>query len=247
MHSVSNLQGKVALITGGAVRIGREISRQLARAGCQVCVHYNASAQGAESLLSELRASGVRCEGVRVDLSNPDDVTHVVGGAMAAFGRVDILINNAAIFLDGDLKTTSLENWQQQFAINLTAPFLISKDFAALAGSADGRCIVNILDARVNRPGRDHFAYRLTKAALLSMTESLALDLSPSIRVNGVALGAILPPPEESQAYLDELAESTIPLARAGNPEMVAENVLHLLSQPFLTGEIIRLDGGEFL
>ena len=144
-----------------------------------------------------------------------------------------ILINNAAIFEPGGLAEATLGQWEQQMGINLRAPFFHSQAFARqLPAGAEGQ-IVNIADARVLRPGADHLVYRLTKSALVSLTQALALELAPRIRVNAVALGAILPPPGDDEAYLQALAQRRVPLRRAGNPEMVAVNVLHLLRQPF--------------
>jgi glucose 1-dehydrogenase len=235
------------VITGGAIRVGRAITLAMARAGCNVFIHYGKSAQPAQQTRAEARALGVQAEIFSSDLSDPSDVQRIIPAAREEFGSVDVLINNAAIFLEGTLENTTPGNWDTEFAINLRAPFLLSQSFARQV-PADGRGkIVNVLDARIFRPGADHFAYRLTKSALAAMTKNLAVALAPRVTVNAVALGAILPPPGKDQAWLDRLAQSRVPLKQPGNPEMVAENVLHLLRQDFLTGQIIRLDGGEFL
>jgi NAD(P)-dependent dehydrogenase (short-subunit alcohol dehydrogenase family) len=132
-------------------------------------------------------------------------------------------------------------------AINLRAPFFLSQAFARqLPPGAPGQ-IINVTDARVLRAGYDYLAYRLTKSALVTLTRALALELAPQIRVNAVALGAILPPPGEDERYLQQLAQERVPLRRTGSAEIVAANVLHLLQQPFLTGVIFPIDGGEFL
>lgn len=242
-----DLSGKVALLTGGAVRVGRAIALALAAAGCDLFLHYGKSAVAAGRTQEEALAFGNRVVLHQADLSDVAQVAAVVPAARQAFGRVDILVNSAAIFLDGKLTETSLAMWESQFAVNLRAPFLLCRDFAAqLPAGAKGQ-IINISDARVFRPGADHFAYRLTKSALVAMTENLALDLAPHITVNGIALGAILPPPGAPAGYLQTLAKERIPLLRPGQPTMVAQNVIHLLTQPFITGTIIRLDGGQFL
>jgi glucose 1-dehydrogenase len=242
-----NLQGKVAVVTGGAVRIGRAITLGLAAAGCHLFIHYGSSEEMARQTQGEAAALGVRAAIHQANLAEVAAVQGIIPAAVRAFGRVDILVNSAAIFLDGGLTATTVEMWEEQMAINLRAPFLLSQAFAAQV-AADGRgAIVNVTDARVFRPAADHFAYRLTKAALVTMTETLAHDLAPRITVNAVALGAILAPPGKDEAYLQEIAEKRVPLRRPGSPEMVAENVIHLLQQAFVTGEVIRLDGGEFL
>ena len=151
------------------------------------------------------------------------------------------------MFLPGGLTTTDPESWELQFAVNLRAPYLLSRAFVeALPASAEGQ-IVNLLDARLARHGADHLAYRMTKAALASMTGSLAPELAPSIRVNAIAPGAILPPPGGSDEELREFAAEHVPLGRPGGPEAIAEATLHLLSNRFLTGVVLPVDGGEFL
>jgi glucose 1-dehydrogenase len=243
----SALSGKVAVVTGGAVRLGRAISLALAEAGCDVFIHYGRSEEPARKTKADAEAKGVRAAIHCADLVDVEATQEVIPAAVEALGRVDILINSAAIFLEGGLAETSLQAWESQFAINLRAPFLLSQAFAAQV-PADGQGqIINITDARVYRPAPDHFAYRLTKSALVTMTETLALDLAPRIRVNAVALGAILPPPGKDEAYLEKLAHDQVPLRRPGNATVVTRNVLHLLREAFVTGVVVKLDGGQFL
>lgn len=241
------LEGKVAVVTGGAVRVGRALVLALARAGCDVFVHYGRSAGPAEETRDAARALGVSAAIGSADLADPEAAAGVVGRARAALGPVSVLVNSAAIFLEGDLAATDLDAWDRQMAINLRAPFLLTRAFAAELPEGGEGAVVNVLDARIFRPAADHFAYRITKAGLHAMTEGLAHDLAPRIRVNAVALGAILPPPGEDDAHLERLAAERVPLGRPGGPEMVADNAIHLLGQDFLTGVTIRLDGGEFL
>jgi glucose 1-dehydrogenase len=241
------LENKVALVTGGAIRIGRFITLALAEAGCNVFIHYGRSVEQAQQTKSDAEALGVKAFTYSANLADAMAVKTILPEATEQFGRVDILVNNAAIFLEGDLANTTLDMWESQFAINLRAPFLLSQDFAAQIPTGEAAAIVNVGDGRVMRPGADYFAYRLTKAALVTMTETLALDLAPNISVNAVALGAILPPPGEDPDYLETIAKERIPLNKPGNPESVAQNVLHLLRNDFLTGVVIRIDGGEFL
>ncbi len=242
------LQGKTAVITGGAIRVGRAITLALAQAECNVYIHYNRSATPALETQQAAQAFGVRAEVYSADLHDATAVQAIMPAARAAFGQVDILINNAAIFPEEDSFTaTDLALWDELFHINLRAPFLLCQAFAAQLPPDRPGCIVNVLDARVRRPYPDHFAYRLSKGALWQMTEMLAHELAPHITVNGVALGAILPPPGKGQNYLDTLAQERVPLQRPGSPDIVAQNVLHLLRQDFLTGVILPIDGGEFL
>lgn len=240
-----NVKGKVAVITGGAIRVGKAITLALAQAGCHVFIHYGQSAEPAQQTQAEAERYGVRAKIYSADLSDISATQSIIPQAQAVFGKVDVLVNNAAIFLDGGLAETTLDMWESQIAINLRAPFLLSQAFAEQVG--EWGKIVNITDARVFRPGADHFAYRLTKSALVTLTETLAHDLAPHITVNAVALGAILPAPGKTQADLDQIAEERVPLKYAGSAKSVAHNVLHLLQQDFITGTTIRLDGGEFL
>jgi glucose 1-dehydrogenase len=242
-----HLQSKVAVVTGGAVRIGREISLALADRGCDLLIHYGSSSAAAEETKSAAEARGVRAVIHGADLSDPDSVKGVIPAAQKSFGQVDILINNAAIFLEGSLSDTTLQMWELQFAVNLRAPYLLCKLFADQVPEDGQGMIVNITDARIFRPGADHVAYRVTKSALKTLTETLALDLAPKIAVNAIAPGAILPPPGAGPGYFDHLIQTYVPLGKAGNPQSVAKNVLHLLEQDFLTGVTIRIDGGQFL
>jgi glucose 1-dehydrogenase len=242
-----NLSGKVAVVTGGAVRVGREISLALAEAGCHLFIHYGRSAEPARNTKAEAEAFGIETEIYSANLADAVATQTIIPAAVDRFDQVDILVNSAAIFLDGSLATTTLDMWETQFAINLRAPFLLSQAFAAQLPVESQGAIINITDARIFRPAADHVAYRLTKSALVNLTETLAHDLAPQIRVNAVALGAILPPPGEDAGYLDNLAQTRVPLRRPGNARIVAENILHLLSQDFLTGVTIRIDGAEFL
>ena len=240
-------EAPVALVTGGAVRLGRAIALALAGAGYDLLIHYRSSAESARRLQAEIEALGRRAALYAADLQNADEAASVVPAALDALGRLDVLVNNAAIYLEGALAETTLATWEDQFALNLRAPFQLSQAFAvALPEDREG-VIVNITDARIFRPGVDHFAYRLTKSALLTMTENMALALAPRIRVNAVALGAILPPPGEDEAYLETVARERVPLRRPGSADAVAESVLYLVRQEFLTGTVVRIDGGEFL
>jgi len=241
------LKSKTAIVTGGAVRIGKAITLALAREGCDILIHYGRSVDQARSTLASVTVMGVKAAIHQADLSDPAAVRTIIPAAVSNFGRVDILVNNGAIFMPGGLMETTEELWDRQIAINLKAPFFLSQAFAKQIPE-DGRgAIVNITDARIYRTAADHIAYRLTKDSLVTMTESLAQDLAPQITVNALALGAILPPPGMGEEHLTKLSQTRIPLGVHGSPELVADNLLHLLKQDFLTGVTIRVDGGEFL
>ena len=242
------LKGKVALITGGGTRLGRGITLALARAGCHVFIHYGRSIEPAKQTQADAKALGVDAHIHAADLSDETATESIMPAAQKQFRELDILINNAAIFPETDTFTkTDMALWERLLAVNLRAPFLLSRGFAAQVPEDGQGKIINITDSRVRRPGTDHFVYRLTKSGLWQMTEMLALELAPRISVNGVALGAILPPPGKDSDYLEKIAKERVPLKRAGNAEDVGESVLYLLGQDFLTGTVLPVDGGEFL
>jgi len=241
-------KGKVALITGGAVRVGRALTLALAEVGCHVFIHYGRSAGPAQQTQVDAGKFGVEAHIYSADLADVTATQGIIPAATGRYGRVDILINSAALFPEEDTFTTAdLGLWDKLLAVNLRAPFLLSQAFAAQVPPAGGGKIINILDARLRQAAPDHFVYRLTKGGLWHMTEMLAYELAPSITVNAVALGAILPPPGADMRYLENLAQTQVPLKRPGSPEIVAQNVLHLLGQDFLTGVIMPVDGGQFL
>ncbi len=242
------LNGKVAVVTGGGVRIGRAITLALARAGCHVFIHYGHSVGPAQQTQADAKALGVDALIHAADLSDEKATQAIIPLAREQLHKIDILINNVAIFPETDsFRSTDQALWDRLFAVNLRAPFLLSRAFAAqVAANGEGK-IINITDSRVRRPGTDHFVYRLTKGGLWQMTEMLALELAPRISVNAVALGAILPPPGKDSGYLEKIAKERVPLKRHGSAEDVGEGVLYLLRQDFLTGTVLSMDGGEFL
>ncbi len=243
-----NLTGKNAIVTGGAVRVGRAFTLALAEAGCNVLIHYGRSDGPAIETQADAQQFGVQAEIHSANLGDKDALHTVIPKAIDHFGQVDILINSAAIFPETDtFNNSDCDEFDKLMSVNLRAPYLLSRDFAQAQKDNHEGAIINVLDARVRHPETDHFVYRLTKNGLWTMTEMLALELAPSIRVNGVALGAILPPPGKDRSYLDNLAQAHVPLKCAGNAEMVAETAVYLLRQPFITGVVVPIDGGQFL
>lgn len=240
-----DLQNRVALVTGGAVRLGRALALALGRSGVHLAVHYNSSASEAESVLMQVREYGVRAVAIQTDLSASGAAQSVMGKALDAFGQVDILVNSAAIFLPGTWRDTTEADWDAHFTINLKTPFFMSQAFARALGDQRGH-IINIADWRATRPGVGYMAYTFTKAALVAMTSSLALAMAPNIQVNAIAPGAVLPPPGKGVEYLEALARK-IPLKRYGSPEDVAEAMLYLLRSDFTTGELLYVTGGQQL
>jgi len=239
-----SLLGKRVLITGAARRVGRSLALAVARAGADVVLHFNKSQSDAESLASEIDSLGRSAFLLPADLNDPAAVMGLVPRALES-GPLDALVNNAAIFEPLNWKNTRLDDWNRHLMINLTAPFLLSQAFAqTLPGGSSGR-IVNLLDWRALRPGVDHFPYTISKAALASLTLALARALAPLVTVNGIALGAILPPSdgEETDGILKQ-----VPAGRWARLDEVDQALLFLLEGPaYITGEVIHLDGGRHL
>jgi pteridine reductase len=237
------LSGRVALVTGGAARLGRAIALGLAARGADIALHYHSSEAAARETMEEIRARGRKCLLLSADLQQPDAPQKILAEADAHFGKADILINSAAIFKRGTLADTTPELWEKTLAINLRAPFFLCQAFAAQTGTGD---IVFLTDASAERPAKEFLAYSLTKSALTTLTRSLAKSLAPGIRVNAVAPGVILPPPGEGEEYLKRLIPQ-IPLGRHGTPDDIVRGVSYLLEAPFVTGQILHIDGGEYL
>jgi pteridine reductase len=240
------LDRKVAIVTGGAVRLGRALSLALAEQGVRVGVHYGSSAGAAQGLVKEIKALGSDAIAIQADLSRSGEMRSIVERIASYLGQIDILVNSAAIFEPGNWDDTTEANWDRHFAINLKSPFFLSQAFAAQVGQQQRGHIVNIADWRGVRPGSDHVAYTLTKAALIAMTKSLALALAPNIQVNAIAPGLILPPPGQDQAYLEGKA-NRVPARRLGSPQEIANALLFLLRSDFVTGDLIFVTGGEHL
>ena len=242
--STKPLSGQTVLITGAAKRIGKTLALACATAGADIIIHHGHSPVEAEEVRLEVEALGQKAWVLQCDLNDPEQAAAIVSSSFN-LSPIDAVINNAALFQPGGPLETSLETWQEHLNTNLTAPFLISQAFArCLPPDQPGR-IINLLDWRALRPGVDHFAYTISKAALAAMTQSMAAAFAPHITVNGLALGAILPPADDSSS--NNILRQ-VPANRWASLEEVGQAVLFLLSGPaYITGEIIHLDGGRHL
>jgi pteridine reductase len=238
-----SLEGKNALVTGAAKRVGRAISLALAREGANVAVHYSSSKKDASGLVAEIKGLEVRAVALRADLSNPVELESLVERAREALGKIEILVNNASIFPSDTLETVELASLQRNLEINAWAPLALTRAFAA---QTEHGHVVNLLDSRVTGFDRTHVAYILSKQVLATLTRMSALELAPGIAVNGIAPGLILPPPGEGEDYVERLARS-LPLQRQGTPEDVAEAAIYLITSEFVTGQTIYVDGGRHL
>jgi pteridine reductase len=244
-----SLDGHWALVTGAAKRIGAVIARTLHAAGANVAIHYNRSAADADRLAAELNRD--RASSAFTIAADMRDIAAVERMAKRVLertgGRLDVLVNNASNFYPTPIGTITLEQWDDLFGSNLKAPLFLSQALLPALRAARG-VIVNIVDVHAQRPLRDHPVYGPAKAGLAMLTRSLAKDLGPDVRVNGVSPGAILWP-EEGQGMSDTLRAAIIKqtaLKRAGEPEDIAAAVLFLVRDaPYVTGQIIAVDGGR--
>ncbi len=235
------------LITGAARRVGKMLAEAVAEAGGNIALHYGHSRTAAEATAAALRARGATVALLQADLSNPAEAAALVDRAWEALGGLNALVNSAAIFENLTWETTDLAAWERHLRVNLTAPFLLSQAFARrllAEPEAQGR-IVNILDWRALRPAGDHLPYTVSKAGLAALTQSLAVAFAPRITVNGMALGAVLPPSDGQPA--PKVLHAT-PVSRWATAEEVRRTLRFLLTGPaYITGEIIHLDGGRHL
>ena len=234
---------RAALITGAGRRIGRAIALELAAAGWDIAVHYRRSEADAEATAAAVRQAGRAAERFRADLASAAEATGLAEAVLDGMPHCELLVNNASLFLPGSLAETDADRLDTQMAVNLRAPLLLLRAFAA--GRTGGQ-VVNLLDTRVARTVTDHFAYTLTKKALAELTRMAAKALAPAWRVNAVCPGLILPPPGEDPAYLDRMA-GRVPLQRTGTPEDIARAVRYLAENEFVTGQALFVDGGESL
>jgi len=244
----NNFAGKVALITGAAHRIGATTARTLHAAGANIALHYRNSAAGAEALQSELH--DIRPDSVTLiqgDLLDFTSLPNIVEHAHAAWGRLDLLVNNASTFYPTPVGSVSETEWNDLIGSNLKAPFFLAQA-AAPHLKVERGSIVNIVDIHAERPLKEHPVYSMAKAGLVMMTKSLACELGPEVRVNGVAPGAILwPESEMDHATRTKILERTF-LRRQGDPQDIANAVLFLARDAHYTsGHILTVDGGRSL
>ena len=238
-----DLEGKIALVTGGAHRVGRRIALALAREGCDLVVHYHRSQTDAEATVQELSAAGAHPAAIQADLSHPAGIEHLFGELDRLQGRLDILVNSAAILTPVDLLTATYTDWASTMDLNLRAPFFCLQA-AARRMQTRGGAIVNISDVAGQRPWRRYPIHSISKAGVDMLTRTAALALAPTIRVNGVAPGPVEKPTRMPDDRWAEIGRA-VPLARTGSGDDVAAAVVFLLKNDYLVGETIAVDGGD--
>jgi hypothetical protein len=234
----------VALVTGGAKRIGAEICRALASNGHSIIIHYRNSVEAATELCEELNKVS-KSAIIRADLENLDEVKSLLPKAVQLFGPIDILINNASMFEYDNIESINSDLFNRSIATNTLAPILLIQAFAEQSLEAQG-CIINLLDQKLENPNQDYLSYTASKTALAGLVEPLAIGLAPTIRVNGIAPGLTLPSPHASVSQFEKLHDKT-PLGRGATPRDISEAVVFLIGAQAVTGQVLFVDGGERL
>jgi len=243
------ISGKVALITGSAKRIGREIAVELAKRGARIAVHYRSSAEDARETIRLIEQAGSSGAMFQADLTDPQAIREMFPKIDREFGRLDILVNSASIFNAGSASETTPSEWNAELDANARAPFLVAQSAAPMmlrAGEGHAGKIINIVDAagKIIWPG--YFAYSVSKAALIAVNRGLAKAYAPSIQVNGVAPGPVLFPDRYTDEQKQAAIERTL-LKRAGSPRDVVNAIVFLIENDYITGEIIHVDGGRHM
>ena len=238
------LRGRVALVTGAGRRIGRAIAAALAGRGLRVALHHHASGSGAAELRDEVRASGGDAECFAADLRDADAARALPGRVFERFGRLDVLVNSAAVMHRLRLEETTAQQWDDILNLNLRAVFFCTQGAASALREAKGS-VINLADVGGLEPWPGFAAHSVSKAGVVMLTRVLALSLAPEIRVNAIAPGAVLVPDTYDQAARDALVRST-PLRRLGSPGDVTAAVLYLLEHgDYITGTVLTVDGGR--
>ncbi len=238
-----DLNERIAVVTGGGLRVGRAIAEGLARAGARVAVHYNAADRGARAVVDEIRATGGHAELFQADLSQAESAARLIEAVVKSMGGVDVLINSAGIMERTPIGTVTPEMWDKIFAINLRAPFFVAQA-AAPHMTERGGAIINIADLAGLETWTAYVPHGISKGGIIQMTRALAHALAPRIRVNAVAPGPVLLPEHWDEAAASHLIATT-PLKRLGTPSDVVEAVLYLLRADYVTGHTIVVDGGR--
>lgn len=239
--------GPVALITGAAKRIGAAMATRLHSEGFRVIIHYGHSKDDAHTLtqkLNDIRPESATC--LQANLCDSEDVKALSEKAVNVWGQLDVLVNNASSFYPTPIGSISEEDWLSLVGSNVKGPLFLSQALAPALRKAKG-CIVNMVDMHIDRPLPKHSVYLLAKSGLASLTQSLAIDLAPDIRVNGIGPGAILWPERAMEDDEKEKLLSSIPLGELGKPEDIAKTLSFLISASYVTGQIIFVDGGRSL
>ncbi|MDI2089804.1 SDR family oxidoreductase [Commensalibacter sp. TBRC 16381] len=244
---LSSTMPKVAFITGATIRLGREIALTLAKVGFDIAIHARTHTAQADQTLKDIQALGRKAVLITAELSNPDEVNGLIEQASRQLGVVGVLVNNASIFDRDEWDTVTLESWQRHQTPNLWAPFQLIQDFAKALPQGKEGCVINMLDQRVWSLTPHFVSYTVSKSALWTLTQTMALALaSKSIRVNAVGPGPAMAHKRQTDEQFDRQCK-TVPLGQGTSSQEVARAVLGLLCLPSVTGQMLALDGGQHL
>ena len=235
-----------ALVTGGGVRIGRALALALAREGLRVVVHYHRSADDADDVVRTITAAGGEAVAIQADLAKVEEIERLAREAEGAFGGVDVLVNNASVFPSERFEQTDAALWDHTLAVNLRAPFFLTKLLAPGMRTRGSGVVINLADLAGLQPWAAYAAHSISKAGIVQLTKVSARALAPEIRVNAIAPGAVLPPESFGADQVHALAEGA-PLKVIGSPDDVVGAMLYLLRAPFVTGVVLPVDGGRLL
>tara|TARA_B100000945_G_scaffold316285_1_gene316906 strand:+ start:34 stop:768 length:735 start_codon:yes stop_codon:yes gene_type:complete len=243
---VTDISYKTALVTGGAKRIGRVMCKYLAEEGWSICIHYLNSKKEADETLETINKLGGKAFKLKANLNHENETRELFNLAEKTIGPIGLLINNASIFYPEDWHEVTDLSWNNNFNINLKAPFILSQEFAKSLPKNSNGLILNLIDQRVLKLKSDFFSYTISKAALYTMTKTLALALAPRIRVNGIGPGPTLPNSQQTDQIFNLEAQSTL-LRKMVNPEEIAETMMYLINSESVTGQMIAVDSGQHL
>ncbi|MCK6627516.1 MAG: SDR family oxidoreductase [Anaerolineae bacterium] len=239
-----DIKNKVALVTGGAHRVGKAITMMLARAGANVVINYHTSASQAETTAEEVRALGAKPLIIQANIADYNQVKAMAGQVKIWFEGIDILVNSADRWEKSPLPSEDIGPWERIIGTGVNGPYYVTNAFAPMMLERGGGAIVNIVDLSAWEAWPNFTAHAVAKSALLALTRQSALELGPTIRVNAVAPGPVLPPPDYSPQQIENVAARTL-LNRWGSAEDVAHAVKFLIEADYISGETIRVDGGE--
>jgi NAD(P)-dependent dehydrogenase (short-subunit alcohol dehydrogenase family) len=237
---------KATLVTGAAKRIGRALAEALAEDGWAVAVHYHSSADAAEEVVRAIEGSGGKAIALGADLSDEAETATLVGRAVEALGPLGLLVNNASAFENDTAASATRESWDRHLETNLRAPFRLMQDFARQLPEAGEGAVINLLDERVLNLTPYFVSYTVSKAALWTLTQTMALALAPRIRVNGIGPGPALPSPRQSEEQFERQCR-LMPLQHGTSPAEIVAAMRFILAARSMTGQMIALDGGQHL
>ena len=240
------MRNKNLLITGGATRIGKEIALYFSKKGWNIAIHYFKSSAKAKSLKKIIDQNSVKAILIKADLKKTKQVEKIISIAKKKLGNIDCLINNAALFEGDDILDFTAKSWNDHLNINLLAPTILTKQFAKQASKKTTSNIINIIDQRVFKLTSVFMSYTLSKSALYTLTKTMAMRLSPYIKVNGIAPGPTIKSKRQSTKHFNKQAKSTL-LKKAVGTEDICDTVEFLINNNSITGQIIAVDSGQNL